>query len=136
MIGIESGEFVDSALVRNIETYMFAEESSIIDLRDQGATLMDGSQTTWSSLVGSLTNAAKLRVPLENSQSYGGEDQDFADQISQEIVRLKILGRGDSNVLINALNGCLNSVQNPMVALDSLGIVKILQGSDVPITLS
>ena len=136
MIDTESGEFVDPALVRNIESYMFSEDSSIVDLRDQGATLMDGSQSSWASLVGSLTNAAKLRVPLENIQAYGGEDQDFADQIAQEIVRLKLLGRGDSNVLISALNGCLNSVQNPMVELDSLGIVKILQGSDVPITLS
>lgn len=136
MADTSSGEFVDSALVRDIESHLFSEESSVLDLRDKGATLIDCTQSSWASLVGSLTNSAMLRAPLENNLAYGGVDQDFADDIAQEIIRLKQWGRGDSNELIAALKDCLNSVQNPMVALDSLGIVQILERSDVPTTVS
>ena len=136
MADTTSGDFVDSGLVRGLESYLFAEETSGLDLRDKGATIIDGPQSNWGVLVSSLTSAAKLQAPLENIRAYGGEDQDFADHISQEILRLKQWGRGDSNELIAALKDCLISVQNPFVTLDSLGVVKILEGSDVATTVS
>ena len=131
-----AGELIDSALIRGLESHLFAEDSSILDLRDKGATLMEGGQSSWASLVASITNSARLRAPLENSQTYGGEDQDFADQIAQEIARLKQWGRGDSKELIAALKACLNSVKSPVVELDSLGLVQIVEGSDVASVVS
>jgi ATP-dependent helicase HepA len=131
-----SGELLDSAVVRGLESLLFAEDNSIVDLRDKAALLVEGVQSSWTTVVASVTKAAKLRAPLENSQAYGGEDQDFTDQIVQEIARLKQWGRGDSKELIAAMNACLDSVENPLVELDSLGVVQILEESDVASAVS
>jgi hypothetical protein len=136
MANIATGEFVDSGLLRGFESYLFAEESSVLDLRDKGSAVIDGSQSSWATMINSLTNAAKLRAPIENDKAYGGEDQDFSDHINQEIMRLKQWGRGDSSELVAALKDCLNSVKNSKVVLDSIGVVRILEKSDDAATVS
>lgn len=136
MANTASGEFVDSSLVRGLESHMFAEDSSVMDLRDKGSTVIDGSQSSWASMIDSLTNKSKLQASIENNQAYGEVDQGFADQINQEILRLKQWGRGDSDELIAALKDCLNSVKNFKVSLDSVGVIQILEKSDVATTVS
>ncbi len=136
MADIATGEFVDSGLLRGFESYLFAEESSVFDLRDKGSAVIDGSQSSWATMINSLTNAAKLRAPVENNKAYGGEDQDFYDHINREIMQLKQWGRGDSSELIAALKDCLNSVKNSKVILDSIGVVRILEKTDDATTVS
>jgi hypothetical protein len=101
-----------------------------MDLHDKGSSVIDGSKSSWASMIESLTNTSKLRASIENNQAYGGVDQDFSDHINQEILRLKQWGQGDSNELIAVLNDCLSSVKNFKVALDSVGVVQILEKSD------
>jgi ATP-dependent helicase HepA len=136
MVETTSGEFVDSVLVRGFETCLFDESSDVVDLRDKGTTLIDGTQSSWASTIDSLTNASKLRVPNENNKSYGGVDQDYSDRITQEILRLKQWGRGDSKELISALEDCLKSVQKSNFVLDSLGVVRVMERSDDAATVS
>jgi len=130
MANTASGEFVDSSLLRTVESHMFTEESLVMDLHDKGSSVIDGAKSSWASMIESLTNTSKLRASIENNHAYGGVDQDFADHINQEILRLKQWGQGDSNELIAVLNDCLSSVKNFKVALDSVGVVQILEKSD------
>lgn len=136
MADTASGEFVDSLLLRGFESYLFDDKTSVLDLRDKGATIIDGTQSSWASAIESLTNSAKLRVPIENNQIYGGVDQDYADRINHEILRLTQWGRGDSNELIAALKDSINSVQTSTVVLDSLGVVQVLERADDTATVS
>ena len=136
MVDIASGELVDSALVRGLESQLFSDDSSIVDLGGKGASLIEGAQSSWAPLVASVTRVASVHAPLENIQTHAGEDQDFADRITQEIGRLEQWGLGDSKELIDAMKACLNSVKNPVYVLDSLGLVKIVKGSDVAFAIS
>lgn len=126
-----TGMLVDSASVRGLESLLTAEDTAITDVRDKGAALIEGAQSHWPALVSAITTTAKARVLSENQAVYGGEDQDFAERMTQEIARLKQWGRGDSAELVAAMEACLASVRSPVVALDSLGVVQIVEGSHV-----
>lgn len=131
LVEAATGALVDSATVRGLESLLTAEDSAITDVRDKGGALIEGAQTHWPALVSAITATAKARVAIENQVVYGGEDQDFAERVSQEIARLKQWGRGDSAELVSALEACLASVGSPVFALDSLGVVQIVEGSHV-----
>lgn len=136
MANTASGEFVDSNLLRGIESQIFAEESQVKDLRDKGSAVVEDAQSSWASIIDSLTNMSKLQASIENNQSYKGIDQDFTDHIDQEILRLKQWGRGDSNELIAVLRDCLSSVKDFKVSLDSVGIVQISEKFNDAATVS
>jgi len=130
-----TGTLVDSATVRSLESLLTTEDTAITDVRDKGVALIEGAQSQWPALVSAITARAKARVPSENHAAYVGEDQDFAERMTQEIARLKQWGRGDSAELVAAIEACLASVRNPVVALDSLGVVQITEGSNVTATV-
>lgn len=136
MVNTVTGELVNPSVLRSLESQLFGVESSVVDLRDKCSEVIQGAQSGWAPLVSSLTNSAKLRVPLENSEVYGPDDQEFADRITQEITRLEQWGKGDSKDLIEVMKACLESVQKPLVELDSSGLVQIFEEFDDSLVVS
>jgi ATP-dependent helicase HepA len=128
---VATGELLDRATVRRLETLLFSDDASITDLRDKSASVIGGVQPAWPALVAKVIKAAKERAPLENNEAYSGEDQEFADAVDREIARLQQIGRGDDLGLAEALEKCLAAVRNPMIELDSLGVIQVLDVSDV-----
>ena len=132
---VATGELQDRAVVRRLEALLFGEDASVTDLHDKAVSVIGEALPVWPALVPKLIQAAKERAPTENIEAHAADDQEFNDAVEREIARLQQMGRGDSLDLVEALEACRASVRNPSIELDSLGIVQVVNVSDVAPTV-
>jgi ATP-dependent helicase HepA len=136
MLNVATNELLDRAAVRGMESLLFGDDASITDLRDRAVSLIGGGVQDWPALVAKLVQAVIEQAPVENTETYAGEDQGFVDTVTRDITRLKQLGSGESIDQIESLAACCLAVEEPIIELDSLGIVQVVNASDVASVVS
>ena len=128
--------FTNTSLAADYYEWFFSDDASITDLREKAVSLVGGGLPAWPALVAKLIQTAKERTPTENIEAYAGEDQGFADAVVRDIARLRQLGRGETLDQIEALEACREAVREPLIELDSLGVVQVVNAIDVTFTVS
>lgn len=128
---VETGKLIDSAAARRFESVLFAEDTKIVDQRDRATLLISGAPSAWPAKVTRLVANAREHARAENAQLWAGQDEAFADAVSRELLRLRQHGGKEGDDLMEALEACVAAVQNPLIELDSLGIVKAVEVVDV-----
>jgi ATP-dependent helicase HepA len=128
---VATGNLIDSAATRQLESVLFGEDTKIVDQRERASSIIGGAPSAWTATVSRLIAIAREHAPVENANVWAGQDGEFTDVVSREVLRLRQQGRKDSEDLIEALEACSAAVQNPLIELDSLGIIEALEVADV-----
>ncbi len=131
LMDIASGKLCDRAEANQVESAVVRKLVPVTDLREKIVSIVSAALPAWPSLVGTLVDVARARAPIENSETFAGEDQEFAESVARETARLKQLSHDESRDLVEALNVCRVAVENPNIELDSLGIIHVLAATDV-----
>lgn len=130
LMDIATSQFVDRAVARQLASTLSTENAPIKDLRQKAISVMDGALQTWPLDVAKLAQLARVQATVENTELFAGDDQEFADAIAREVARLRQTGQGEGLDQAEAMTECVAFVQNPLIELDSMGLIQVVEGSD------
>lgn len=130
LMDIATSEVVDRSVTRHLVSILATENGPIKDLRQKAISVMDGALQTWPLEVAKLSQLARAQATVENIELFAGDDQEFTDAIAREVVRLRQTGHVEGLDQAEAMTECVASVQNPLIELDSMGVIQVMEASD------